>query len=186
MKITKSEKFEDVLIFEPTIYEDNRGFFFESFNNQITDSLNVNFVQDNHSKSKKNVVRGIHYQWEPKMGKLCRVVSGYGRDFFVDLRKNSPTYGQYDSVFLNEENNKIIWVPSGFGHAFLSLEDNTHLVYKCSGYHSNNESSIFPLDNDLSIDWGVDVNELVLSEKDLNSQSFSDYDKNPIFYYEKN
>ena len=154
MKITKSDKFKEVLIFEPIIYEDERGFFLESFNSEINEILNVNFVQDNHSKSKKNVIRGIHYQWEPKMGKLCRVVSGYGRDFFIDLRKNSPTYGEYDSVFLNEKNNKIVWVPDGFGHAFLSLEDNTHFVYKCSGKHSSNESSIFPLDkSSIPITW---------------------------------
>lgn len=186
MKISNSTKFQDVLIFEPTVFEDERGFFFESFNKKISDILKVNFVQDNHSKSKKNVIRGIHYQWEPEMGKLCRVVRGYGRDFFIDLRKNSPTYGEYDSVFLNEENNKIVWVPPGFGHAFLSLEDNTHLLYKCSGLHSINESSIFPLDNELGIDWGVDFDKIILSKKDLNSQSFSNYSKTPIFYYEKN
>ena len=182
MKIKSHSKFKEVLIFEPNVYEDKRGLFFESFNLEISSILDVNFVQDNHSVSKKNIIRGIHYQWDPPMGKLCRVGCGGGRDFFIDLRKGSSTYGEYDFIDLNEENKKIIWIPSGFGHAFLSLRDNTHLLYKCSAYHSDKESAIFPFDKFLSIKWGIDKQEITLSDKDSNSKSFEEYDKNPKFH----
>lgn len=182
MKITKSNIFKEVKIFTSNVYVDDRGFFTETFNSVIKNELNVDFLQDNHSKSKKNVLRGIHYQWDEPMGKLCRVVSGSGFDFVIDLRVESITFGKYDFIFLSEENFKQVWVPPGFGHAFLSLEDNTQLLYKCTSlFNPNSDGSISPLDDNLNIDWPVRSELLILSEKDKKSQSFSDYKKNPKF-----
>lgn len=182
MLIKNLETFDDVKIFIPNVYRDDRGFFTESFNSFIETELNVKFYQDNHSKSKKNVIRGIHYQWDMPMGKLCRVVKGSGFDLILDLRQDSKTYGKYELVFLSEDNFNIVWVPPGYGHAFLSMEDDTHFCYKCSSLHnSNSEGSIYPFDRDLNIQWPISLENAVLSDKDKNSQSFQQYKLNPVF-----
>ena len=140
-------------------------------------------LQDNQSKSHKNVIRGLHYQWNNPMGKLVRVLHGAVKDVIVDVRKYSPTYGQFDSFLLSAENNKQLWVPPGFAHGILSLEDDTLVSYKCSSvYNANGESGINPFDKYLNIDWGIDKSEAIISEKDKIAQSFLDYDRNPKFF----
>jgi len=181
MKIFETE-FKDVLLFEPKIYSDDRGFFMESFNSFIQDEIGLDFVQDNHSKSHKYVLRGLHYQWNNPMGKLVRVVSGAGRDVLVDIRENSETYGKYQSFELSEYNNHILWAPAGFAHGFLSLEDDTHLCYKNTALHNSEcEGAINPINSGLDIDWGVSSSKIILSEKDKNALTFDDYKKNPKF-----
>jgi len=182
MNIIQSKIFSEVKTFAPNVYQDERGFFLESFNTTIQDTLQVNFYQDNHSKSKQNVIRGIHYQWDKPMGKLVRVIKGSGFDFLLDLRVDSPTFGKYELIYISENNYKQVWVPEGFGHAFVSLEDDTHLIYKCSAlYNSNSEGCINPLDKDLNIDWPLRIKDVILSEKDQNGQSFTEYKLNPKF-----
>jgi len=182
MKIIQSNVFPEVKTFIPNVYSDHRGFFVETYNSFIQKELKVVFYQDNHHKSNKNVIRGIHYQWDKPMGKLGRVVKGSGIDVVVDLRSNSPTYGQHESFYLSEDNFIQIWVPEGFGHGFLSLEDNTHFCYKCSALHNGaSESSIYPFDPSLNIDWTITSLEVVLSEKDKKAQSFETYKLNPKF-----
>lgn len=173
---------DEIRVFTPKVYNDDRGFFLEYFNDIIQNELKVNFVQDNHSKSKKNVIRGLHYQWENPMGKLVRVVKGKIRDIAVDLRVNSPTYGQWQQFLLTEDNFKIAWIPPGFAHGFISLEDDTHVCYGTSAlYNSSSEGAISPLDPDLNIDWGAPHKNLILSDKDRNAQSFVQYKKSPKF-----
>jgi dTDP-4-dehydrorhamnose 3,5-epimerase len=180
--IINNTKFDVVKLFVPKVHYDDRGFFLESYNSIIQNELNVNFVQDNHSKSKKNVVRGLHYQWEPVMGKLVRVVKGKGYDVVVDIRKDSPTYGQYEKFFLSEDNFNMVWVPGGFAHGFISLEDDTHLLYRTSGlYNKLADGAINPLCKTLNIDWEMDELELILSDKDRSAQSFLDYKLDPKF-----
>lgn len=174
--------FPEVKLFIPNVYKDDRGFFTETFNSKIEDELGVKFYQDNHSKSKKNVIRGIHYQWDKPMGKLVRVVKGSGLDILVDLRKDSPTFGKSETILISDENFTIVWVPEGFGHGFLALEDDTHLCYKCSTIHNGaSEGSIYPFDPTLNIQLDIDITEAILSEKDKNAQSFEQYKLNPKF-----
>lgn len=182
MTITQSNIFPEVKLFTPNVYKDDRGFFTETFNNKIENELGVKFYQDNHSKSKKNVIRGIHYQWDKPMGKLCRIVKGSGLDILVDLRKDSPTFGKSETVLLSDENFTMVWVPEGFGHSFLSLEDDTHFCYKCSATHNGaSEGSIYPFDSTLNIQLPITITEAILSEKDKNAQSFEQYKLNPKF-----
>ena len=182
MEIIKSKIFKDVRLFYPKVYSDDRGFFMESYNSQIRQELNENFVQDNHSKSKKGVIRGLHYQWDKPMGKLLRVIKGSGIDVMVDIRQNSSTYGQWESFELNETSNAIVWCPPGFAHGFLSLEDDTHLCYKTTSLHNGDtEGAIHPLESGLDIDWTIPHSEILLSEKDKTAQSFLDYKSNPRF-----
>ena len=178
-------KFDDVIIITPRIFTDERGYFCETYNVDNLKELGfaVDMVQDNQSKSQKNVIRGLHYQWDEPMGKLVRVIKGSVRDVIVDIRKYSPTYGESASFLLTEENNKQLWVPSGFAHGILSLEDNTIVSYKCSSvYNSNGESGINPFDEYLNVDWGIDKAEAIVSEKDAVAKSFLDYDRDPKFF----
>ena len=181
MKIKKTE-FDDVIIFKPNVYKDERGFFMESFNSIIQEELNENFVQDNHSKSSKYVLRGLHYQWEKPMGKLVRVAKGRGLDILVDIKEHSNTFGQWQSFELSEDNNNILWVPAGYAHGFLSLEDDTHLWYKVTSLHNSEcEGAINPINSGLDIDWGVSTDNIILSDKDSLAQSFDTYTKNCKF-----
>lgn len=174
--------FNDVVTFTPQVYEDHRGLFFQSYDETISSYINKDFVQDNHSYSHKNVIRGLHYQWDKPMGKLVRVVKGSAVDYFVDIRKNSPTFGQYDKVILSAENNTMIWIPEGFAHGFLSLEDHTTVLYKCTAYYNKHgESGIDPFDPEINIDWPIDCEDAILSEKDVNSQSLLEYSKDIKF-----
>ena len=169
---------DGLFYFEPQIYKDERGFFFESFNKEKFDrevGYEVNFVQDNHSKSIKNVFRGFHYQIEPRaQGKLVRVVSGEVIDVAVDIRKDSPTFGQYVSLFLSAENRRQFWIPVGFAHGFLTVSDEAEFVYKVTDYYSKeHDRSILYSDPELKISLPETV---IVSEKDKNGILFKDAD----------
>lgn len=172
--IVISTELNDVLIIEPQVFGDDRGFFYESYNHQtFTDKANVaySFVQDNHSRSAKNVLRGLHYQIQQPQGKLVRVVSGAIFDVAVDIRKQSATFGQWVSCILTEDNKRQLWVPPGFAHGFLVLSDNTEVLYKTTDYYApQHERSILWNDPDLAIDWPLKALP-VLSAKDQAGQS---------------
>ena len=174
--------FEDAKLFYPKVYADDRGFFTESYNQIIQDELGETFIQDNHSKSKSGVIRGLHYQWDRPMGKLLRVVKGCGFDTIVDIRKDSPTYGVHSTFMLSEDNFAMLWVPPGFAQAFLALEDDTHLCYKTTALHNGDaEGAIHPTNSGLDIDWQVPNDYIILSEKDTTAQTFAEYAENPRF-----
>lgn len=157
------------LILEPKVFGDERGFFMESWNatSFAEIGLNVTFVQDNHSRSQKGVLRGMHFQNPAPQGKLVRVVRGAVFDAIVDLRKSSPTFGQWTGVTLSAENKRMFWVPEGFAHGFLTLEDDTDFLYKCtSAYLPKNEHSLAWDDPEVGIEWPLEGIELKLSAKD--------------------
>jgi len=157
------------LILEPKVFGDERGFFMESWNatSFAEIGLDVTFVQDNHSRSQKGVLRGMHFQNPAPQGKLVRVVRGAVFDAIVDLRQSSPTFGQWTGVLLSAENKRMFWVPEGFAHGFLTLEDDTDFLYKCtSAYVPQNEHSLAWDDPEVGIDWPLEGIELKLSAKD--------------------
>ncbi|MBU1368776.1 MAG: dTDP-4-dehydrorhamnose 3,5-epimerase [Bacteroidetes bacterium] len=170
-------KIPDLLIVKPAVFEDKRGYFFESYNKEkfLSQGVDQNFVQDNESKSMKGVLRGLHFQAPPfAQGKLVRVMKGAVLDVAVDIRKNSPTYGQWASIELTESNKMMYWVPPGFAHGFVTLEDNTVFFYKCTNmYNKASEGSIRWNDPDLNIDWGI--SNPILSDKDQTSPLFKDF-----------
>ena len=173
MKINKTF-IEDLLIIEPQLFKDDRGFFYESYNkNNLDKVVNVVFVQDNESKSNKGVIRGLHFQKPPyAQTKLIRCISGSILDVAVDLRKNSKTYGKSFSVELSCENNKQLFVPKGFAHGFQVISDEAIVNYKVDNYYnSKSDSGIIWNDKDLSINWSIDVKP-ILSVKDLKLMSF--------------
>jgi dTDP-4-dehydrorhamnose 3,5-epimerase len=159
----------DVLIIEPKVFGDERGFFFESFNRRRFTELtgrDVDFVQDNHSRSAKNVLRGLHYQIQQPQGKLVRVVQGAVFDVAVDIRKSSPTFGQYVGVELSAENKRMLWIPEGFAHGFLVLSDTAEFLYKTTDYWAPEfERSIAWNDPAIAIQWPLG-GAPVLSAKD--------------------
>jgi len=159
----------DVALFEPKVFGDERGFFFESFNHaQFEEALGrkVSFVQDNHSKSAKNVLRGLHYQIKQPQGKLVRVVAGAVFDVAVDIRKTSPTFGKWVAEVLSAENKKQLWIPEGFAHGFLVLSDSAEFLYKTTEYYApQHERCIAWNDPDLAINWPIETPP-VLSAKD--------------------
>ncbi len=161
--------FEGLIIIEPKIFRDHRGYFFESYNKAefIKNGIPVEFVQDNQSFSNKGVLRGLHFQLRPyEQGKLIRVVNGGVLDVCVDIRKSSSTFGKYFSIELNERNQQMLWIPAGFAHGFLTLEDNTLFLYKCTTlYSKDSERGIRYDDPEINIEWGE--KNPVLSEKDL-------------------
>lgn len=150
---------EGILLLKPRVFYDERGYFFESWNAEIFHKAGIHatFVQDNQSKSSKNVLRGLHFQKPPyEQGKLVRVVQGRVLDIAVDIRKNSPTYGKSVAVELNSTDHVMLWIPPGFAHGFLSLEDDTLFLYKCTSvYHKESEQGIIWNDPDLALDWGT-------------------------------
>ncbi|QDO76394.1 dTDP-4-dehydrorhamnose 3,5-epimerase [Aeromonas caviae] len=173
----------DVLIFEPKVFGDERGFFFESFNHQLFKEAvgyPVAFVQDNHSKSSKGVLRGLHYQLPPHaQGKLVRCVAGEVFDVAVDIRKSSPTFGQWVGVHLSAENKRQLWIPEGFAHGFVTLSETAEFLYKTTDYYNReSEGSICWNDPDINIEWPVEG--ALLSEKDKTAQSFLAYQKGLI------
>lgn len=175
MKVTNT-KIPDVKIIEPTVFEDERGFFFESFNHKKFEEAigrSVTFVQDNHSKSCKGVLRGLHYQLPPyAQGKLVRVVQGEVFDVAVDIRKSSPTFGQWVAETLSAENKKQLWIPEGFAHGFLTLSDTAEFLYKTTNYYSSeNERSICWDDLSISVDWRSEKTPLV-SVRDAEANDF--------------
>lgn len=170
----------DVLIFEPKVFGDERGFFFESFNLKFFEEMvgrSVTFVQDNHSKSSKGVLRGLHYQLPPyTQGKLVRCTAGEVFDVAVDIRNNSPTFGQWVGVYLSGENKRQLWVPEGFAHGFYVISDNAEFVYKCTDYyHPQSECSILWNDPKINITWPINL-EPILSDKDKRGKSMYDFD----------
>ena len=162
-------KIKDVLIIEPQVFGDERGFFLESFNARqfaTETGVTLEFVQDNHSRSSKNVLRGLHYQIQQPQGKLVRVVLGEVLDVAVDIRKSSPTFGQWASCVLSAENKKQFWVPPGFAHGFLVLSDSADFLYKTTNYYApEHERSLLWNDPELKIDWLI-TEEPILSAKD--------------------
>lgn len=166
-----------LLIITPKIFTDGRGYFFESFNKRSMQEHGIteDFVQDNQSLSQKGVLRGLHFQNPPfAQGKLVRVLKGSVLDVAVDIRKDSPTYGSYVSALLSEENKKMFYIPAGFAHGFLTLEDNTIFVYKCTNYYNKaSEYTIMWNDPDLAIRW--DVASPLISEKDQAGKAFASF-----------
>ncbi|MFW2446067.1 MAG: dTDP-4-dehydrorhamnose 3,5-epimerase [Qipengyuania pacifica] len=168
---------EGPLIIEPKVYGDDRGFFMESWNAErfAASGLDITFVQDNHSRSQKGVLRGMHFQNPGPQGKLVRVTSGAVYDVAVDLRRNSPTVGQWIGVELSAENKRMFWVPQGFAHGFLTLEDNTDFLYKCDApYSHQTEHSLAWNDPTVGIEWPTDGLEIQLSAKDREGKPFSE------------
>jgi len=159
----------DVILFEPKVFGDDRGFFFESFNHaRFEEAVGrpVEFVQDNHSKSVKGVLRGLHYQIQQPQGKLVRVVQGAVYDVAVDIRKSSPTFGKWVGALLTDENKHQLWVPEGFAHGFLVLSDTAEFLYKTTNYYApTHERSLLWSDKSVNISWMLDTTP-ILSEKD--------------------
>ena len=178
MKVTKTA-IPEVLIVEPTVFGDERGFFFESFNQQVwleKTGLTRPFVQDNHSRSVQGVLRGLHYQIKQSQGKLVRVVAGEVYDVAVDIRKSSPTFGKWVGVHLSEENKKQLWVPEGFAHGFFVLSEVAEFLYRTTDYYApEHERCIIWNDPELAIDWPGEVQPR-LSEKDSLGSLFKDAD----------
>jgi len=168
---------EGLIIIEPNVFEDERGYFYESYNKDEFSRNGVKdfFVQDNQSLSQKGVLRGLHFQTPPfSQAKLIRVVQGSVLDLAVDLRKNSRSYGQHYAIELSSSNKKMFYIPEGFAHGFLTLQDNTIFSYKCSNvYNKESEDAILWNDKDLDINWGID--HPILSEKDEKAQAFNQY-----------
>lgn len=175
MEIIKTE-IEGLLIIKPDVFQDERGYFFESFNREKfrAAGLDLHFFQDNESRSRKGVVRGLHYQAPPfAQGKLVRVMTGAVLDVAVDLRKDSKTFGKWSSVVLSGENKWMYWIPEGFAHGFLTLEEDTVFFYKCTQvYDRESERNILWNDPDLAIDWGI--SDPVVSERDRKAPLFRD------------
>jgi dTDP-4-dehydrorhamnose 3,5-epimerase len=169
---------EGLRIITPKVFEDERGYFFESYNAKIfqENGIHTHFVQDNQSLSQKNVLRGLHFQNPPyAQGKLVRVIKGSVLDVVVDIRKESPTYGKHFAIEISEKNKKQLWIPVGFAHGFLTLEDNTIFSYKCTNYyHKESEGSVLWNDSSLRIDWGIQ--NPILSAKDITATPFDQFE----------
>jgi dTDP-4-dehydrorhamnose 3,5-epimerase len=187
MKAEKTE-LKGLLILKPDVYADDRGFFFESFNEKRFSEFGIpnNFVQDNISKSKKGTIRGLHYQIrEFAQGKLCEVLYGKVLDVAVDIRKGSPTYGKYASAELSDENHNLIWIPVGFAHGFSVLSDEAIFHYKCTQYYSrDHERALNYADPDFAIEWKV--SNPIVSDKDRNAKFFKDIGEDLFYFDDKN
>ncbi|MDO6759739.1 dTDP-4-dehydrorhamnose 3,5-epimerase [Tamlana sp. 2_MG-2023] len=171
MQLTET-KLKGCFLIEPTVFEDKRGYFLESYNQKNFNDLigcNVNFVQDNESYSSKGVLRGLHFQkGEFAQAKLVRVIKGKVLDVALDLRKDSATYGEHYSVELSEENKKQLFVPRGFAHGFVVLSETALFAYKCDNFYNKaSEGGVIYNDKTLNIDWQLNADELIISEKDL-------------------
>ncbi|MCW9065346.1 MAG: dTDP-4-dehydrorhamnose 3,5-epimerase [Ignavibacteriaceae bacterium] len=185
MKVTKTE-IPDLLVVQPDVFTDSRGFFFESYNKKRYEEFGIpdDFIQDNISKSKKGTIRGLHYQiGEKAQGKLCQVIEGEVLDVAVDIRFNSLTFGKHFSLILNSEKKFQLWIPVGFAHGFSVLSDEAIFSYKCTNYYSKaQERSILFNDPDLKIDWKIE--SPIVSEKDLQAAKFKDIEKDFVFAQE--
>lgn len=174
--------FDGLIVLEPRVFEDSRGYFMETYNQQSFFELGIktNWVQDNQSKSSRGVIRGLHYQLQPKaQAKLIRVIEGEIYDVALDLRKDSKTFGKWYGLLLSSENKKQFLVPHGFAHGFSVLSKTATVLYKCDALYSPElERGISPVDPSLSIDWQLNEKELILSDKDLNSPLFKDSEYN--------
>lgn len=184
MPIIKTE-FPGLLIFEPTVIKDSRGYFFESYSERLflANGVKTRFVQDNQSKSSYGVIRGLHYQLHPHaQTKLVRVLSGAILDVAVDIRKGSPTYGKTYSLELSAENNKQLLIPAGFAHGFSVLSETAEVMYKCDEfYHKESEAGICYNDEGLNIDWKIPAEKAIISKKDLQQPSLLNCKNNFVF-----
>lgn len=171
-------KIRDLYIIEPKVFRDDRGYFMESYNKNdfLEAGLDMEFVQDNESKSKKGVLRGMHFQIKHTQGKLVRVTQGEVYDVVVDLRKDSPTFGMWEGVFLSAENKRQFYVPEGFAHGFLVLSDEAVFNYKCTDYYASEyDSGLLWNDEEVGIKWPLEgIEEIILSEKDKNQKTFKE------------
>jgi len=169
---------QDLVIINPTVFEDARGYFFEAYNQStlVTEGININFVQDNQSFSKRGTLRGLHYQNPPfAQTKLVRVLQGEIMDVVVDLRKASPTYGQHFAIRLSADNKKQLLIPQGFAHGFSVLSETAIVFYKCDQFYNKaSEGGIRFDDPALNINWGIDLTSAIVSDKDLELPNFSD------------
>lgn len=173
-------KLEGVFLIKPQVFQDERGFFLESYSQKEfqKQGIEANFVQDNHSKSvKKGVLRGLHFQNPPyAQAKLVRVIKGSVYDVILDLRKNSPTFGQWEGFTLSADNFEMLYIPKGFAHGFCTLEDNTEFLYKADEFYMpESESGIIWNDPDLKIDWPISEAEIILKDRDKNWPRFKDF-----------
>ena len=189
IKVTET-KLQDVKIIEPAVFGDHRGFFTESYSEVDFKAagIEIDFVQDNHSLSAQaGVLRGLHFQkGEAAQTKLIRVVTGAVLDVIVDMRKGSPTYGQWEGYILSEHNQRQLLVPKGFAHGFVTLTPNVNFLYKCDNYyHAEADGGIHFNSPELQIDWPIDLNKAITSEKDANLPTFAAFEKeNPFVYGE--
>ena len=178
-------EFLGLYVFEPVVYDDSRGFFFESFNQKLLqeNGIYLNFVQDNHSKSSSGVIRGLHFQKPPHAQvKFIRVIQGAILDVVVDIRIGSPTYGKVFSIELSAENKKQLFIPAGFAHGFSVLTPTAEVLYKCDKfYNKESESGIAFNDPELKIDWKIPAGNMIVSEKDLTQPYFKNIE--PVFRY---
>lgn len=176
MKFIRST-ISDVILIQPTIFGDHRGFFMETWQHKTfaENGINCNFVQDNHSKSTQGILRGLHYQMEQTQGKLVRVVAGAVFDVAVDMRRSSPNFGQWVGYELSADNRNMLWVPPGFAHGFYVMSDSAEFIYKCTDYYApEHEQSLLWNDPEIDIDWPlVDGKAPILSAKDMNASLFS-------------
>jgi dTDP-4-dehydrorhamnose 3,5-epimerase len=178
----KSKSLGDVAVLVPEAFRDSRGFFMETYREDQFSKLGLptRFVQDNHSRSTKGVVRGLHFQWDPPMGKLMRVTLGSAFLVAVDIRKGSPTLGQWTGVEASAENLYQVWAPAGFARGFCVLSDYAEIQYKCTGhYNSKAESGILWNDEALKIEWPLPASQVQLSEKDKNAQTLAQWLASP-------
>lgn len=185
MKVTKTE-INGLLVIQPDVFKDDRGFFFESFSKKRYEELGItdDFVQDNFSSSKKGTIRGLHYQvGEKAQGKLCQVIEGEVLDVAVDIRFGSPTFGKHFAQILNSDLKTQLWIPKGFAHGFSVLSDEAIFSYKCTNYYSKeHERAILFNDPDLHINWQVELP--IVSEKDSRATNFKDIEKDFVYYQE--
>lgn len=177
--------FPGLFVIEPTVYKDSRGYFFESYNQKQfeTEGIDIDFVQDNQSKSSYGVIRGLHYQLNPHaQTKLMRVLSGKILDIAVDIRKGSPAYGKVFTLELSAENNKQVLIPKGFAHGFSVLSETAEVMYKCDAfYNKESEAGIMYNDAALNIDWQVPAGKAIISDKDRFHPSIEDCKNNFVF-----
>jgi len=184
MKITTNH-ISGLVVIEPKVFEDPRGYFYESYNQKSFEavSINNNFVQDNQSKSNRGVLRGLHYQLEPfGQAKLVRVISGSVFDVALDIRRGSPTFGQWFGEVLSAENKKQMFIPRGFAHGFLVLEDHTEFFYKCDNFYSKEHDRGIKFDDpSIGINWNFPTTDLILSDKDKNAPFLKDAEYNFVY-----
>lgn len=175
----------DLLLFEPKVFEDSRGYFFESYNEKTfaAEGVHIKFVQDNQAKSSYGVIRGLHYQLDPyAQTKLIRALSGTILDVVVDIRKGSPAYGKVYAVELSAENKKQLLVPQGFAHGYSVLSETAEVLYKCDAfYHKESEGGLFYNDPHLNIDWKIPADRAIISDKDKVNPGFSSFKNNFVY-----
>jgi len=187
LKVTET-KLQDVKIIEPAVFGDKRGFFTETYSDQDFKAAGIdfNFIQDNQSLSAEaGVLRGLHFQrGKYSQTKLIRVVTGAVLDVIVDVRKGSPTYGEHEGYIISESNHRQLLVPRGFAHGFVTLTDNVNFLYKCDNYYNaESDGGITFMDKDLNINWPIDFEQAITSDKDAKQQTFAEFEKNNPFVY---